>query len=193
MFIGVNEQELVMGERVGYARVSTTGQKLDVQLDALKGCKRIYQEKVSATSHKRPELDKMLSYVREGDVVVITKLDRLGRSVVDLCNIVQDLEKRGVGLEVIDQKIDTRTSVGKLLFNMIAAVAEFELALRHERQMHGIASAKEKGVQFGRKKSIDRDAVLSLHQQGLSMGAIAKELKISKGSVHGIVSDVKGS
>lgn len=177
-----------MGERVGYARVSTTGQKLDVQLDALKGCKRIYQEKVSATSHKRPELDKMLSYVREGDVVVITKLDRLGRSVVDLCNIAQDLEKRGVGLEVIDQKIDTRTSVGKLMFNMIAAVAEFELSLRHERQMDGIAKAKEQGVQFGRKKSIDREAVLSLHQQGLSMGDIAKELKISKGSVHGIVS-----
>lgn len=180
-----------MGQRVGYARVSTTGQKLDVQLDALKGCDKIFQEKVSATSHKRPELEKMLSYVREGDVVVITKLDRLGRSVVDLCNIAKDLECRGVGLEVIDQRIDTTTSTGKLMFNMIAAVAEFELSLRYERQMEGIEKAKEKGVQFGRKKTIDRDAVLSLHQQGLSMGAIAKELGVSKGSVHGILNSGK--
>lgn len=176
-----------MGQRVGYARVSTTGQKLDVQLDALKSCDKVFQEKVSATSYNRPELEKMLSYVREGDVVVITKLDRLGRSVVDLCNIAKDLENRGVALEVIDQKIDTSTSTGKLMFNMIAAVAEFELSLRYERQMDGIEKAKEKGVQFGRKKTIDRDAVLSLHAKGLSMGQIAKELGISKGSVHGIL------
>ncbi|MFN3900254.1 MAG: recombinase family protein, partial [Alishewanella aestuarii] len=94
-------------------------------------------------------------------------------------------------LEVIDQKIDTTTPTGKLMFHMIAAVAEFELSLRYERQMDGIAEAKEKGVKFGRKKTIDREAVLSLHQQGLSMGAIAKQLGISKGSVHGIVSETK--
>lgn len=182
-----------MGQRIGYARVSTTGQKLDVQLAALKGsrCDKIFQEKVSATSHQRPELDKMLAYVREGDVVVITKLDRLGRSVVDLANIAKDFESRGIGLEVIDQKIDTTTPTGKLMFHMIAAVAEFELSLRYERQMDGIAEAKEKGVKFGRKKTIDRGAVLSLHQQGLSMGIIAKQLSISKGSVHGIIKDAK--
>lgn len=179
----------IMGQRVGYARVSTAGQKLDVQLDALKGCDKLFQEKVSATSHKRPELEKMLSYVREGDVVVITKLDRLGRSVVDLCNIAKDLESRGVGLEVIDQRIDTTTSTGKLMFNMIAAVAEFELSLRYERQMDGIEKAKEQGVQFGRKKTINKEVVLSLRAQGLSMGAIAKELGISKGSVHKALSE----
>lgn len=180
-----------MGQRIGYARVSTTGQKLDVQLSALKGCDKIFQEKVSATSHKRSELDKMLAYVREGDVVVITKLDRLGRSVVDLANIAKDFESRGIGLEVIDQKIDTTTPTGKLMFHMIAAVAEFELSLRYERQMDGIAEAKEKGVKFGRKKTIDREVVLSLHQQGLSMGAIAKQLGISKGSVHAILNTLK--
>lgn len=175
--------------RVGYARVSSVGQNLDVQLAALKDCEKVFQEKVSAISAKRPELDSMLEFVREGDVVVITKLDRLGRSVSDLCKIQEKLQAKGVALEVIDQKIDTSTSTGKLMFNMIAAVAEFELALRHERQMDGIKKALDKGVKFGRKATIDRAKVLELRAQKQSMGAIAKQLKISKSAVHKIVAE----
>ena len=179
------------GELIGYARVSTTGQKLDVQLEKLKaqGCTKIYQEKRSGKTAKRPELEKMLDYVREGEVVVVTKLDRLGRSVADLANISKHLEEKGVGLIVIDQGIDTTTPHGKLMFHMIAAVAEFELSLRYERQMEGIASAKQKGVKFGRKKSLDRERICQLREDGLSMAKIAEQVGCSKGAVHKVISE----
>ena len=179
------------GQLIGYARVSTTGQKLDVQLQALeaKGCVKIYQEKRSGKTADRPELEKMLDYVREGEAIVVTKLDRLGRSVADLANISKLLDDKGVGLIVIDQGIDTTTPHGKLMFHMIAAVAEFELSLRYERQMEGIAKAQEKGVKFGRKKSVDRERVHQLREEGLSMAKIAEELSCSKGAVHKIIGE----
>ncbi|MCK7598213.1 recombinase family protein [Microbulbifer sp. CAU 1566] len=175
------------GQRIGYARVSTVGQKLDVQLDALKDCDRIYQEKASGATAERSQLKEMLRYVREGDVVVATKLDRLGRSVADLANIAKQLEADGVGLVILDQGIDTTTAAGKMMFHMIAAVAEFELALRYERQMEGIAKAKESGVQFGRKPTIDAGRVIELREQGFSMGKIADQVGCSKGAVHKIL------
>ncbi|GAA0209808.1 recombinase family protein [Kangiella japonica] len=177
-------------ELIGYARVSTTGQKLDVQLDALnaQGCTKIYQEKRSGKTANRPELEKMLDYVREGEAIVVTKLDRLGRSVADLANISKLLDEKGVGLIVLDQGIDTTTPHGKLMFHMIASVAEFELSLRYERQMEGIAKAKEQGIKFGRKKLIDRERVHQLREKGLSMAKIAAELDCSKGAVHKILS-----
>ena len=184
---GVN----MTGQLIGYARVSTTGQKLDVQLQALeaKGCTKIYQEKRSGKTADRPELQKMLDYVREGEAIVVTKLDRLGRSVADLANISKTLEDKGVGLIVIDQGIDTTTPHGKLMFHMIAAVAEFELSLRYERQMEGIADAQRKGVKFGRKKTLDRERIHQLRESGLSMAKIAAELSCSKGAVHKVLSE----
>ncbi|GAA0295552.1 recombinase family protein [Psychrosphaera haliotis] len=178
-------------ELIGYARVSTTGQKLDVQLDALtaQGCTKIYQEKRSGKTADRPELEKMLDYVREGEAIVVTKLDRLGRSVADLANISKLLEDKGVGLIVLDQGIDTTTPHGKLMFHMIAAVAEFELSLRYERQMEGIAKAKEQGVKFGRKKTIDRERVHQLREEGLSLGKIAAEVGCSKAAVHKVLAE----
>ena len=179
------------GQLIGYARVSTTGQKLDVQLQALeaRGCIKIYQEKRSGKTVDRPELQKMLDYVREGEAIVVTKLDRLGRSVADLANISKQLDEKGVGLIVIDQGIDTTTPHGKLMFHMIAAVAEFELSLRYERQMEGIAKAQEKGVKFGRKKTIDREKVHQLRDEGLSMAKIAEYIGCSKGAVHKVLSE----
>ena len=122
-----------MGMKVGYARVSTSGQNLDLQLDRLADCDRIYREKASAGSAKnRPELKNALDFVREEDVFVVTKLDRLARSVVDLSNIVQRLEEKKVDLVVLDQGIDTTNIYGKLQFNILAAIGEFERGLIRE-------------------------------------------------------------
>ena len=114
------------GMRVGYARVSTSGQKLDLQLERLADCDRTFHEKVSGKSAKnRPELHNALDFVRDGDVFVVTKLDRLARSVVDLANIVQKLEVKNVDLVVLDQGIDTTSIYGRLQFNILAAIGEF--------------------------------------------------------------------
>jgi DNA invertase Pin-like site-specific DNA recombinase len=128
--------EVIMGMRVGYARVSTVGQKLDVQLDHLADCDRIYREKASASSTKnRPELKNALDFVREEDVFVVTKLDRVARSVVDLSNIIQLLEEKNVDLVVLDQGIDTTTIYGKLQFNILASIGEFERGLITKRSL----------------------------------------------------------
>ena len=141
--------------QVGYARVSSTGQSLDVQLDKLQHCNKVFSEKKSATStNGRTALKECLSYLREGDQLVITRLDRLARSVLDLTQITHDLEQRKIDLVVIDQHIDTSTPTGKLMFNMLGAIAEFETELRKERQADGIAKALEKGVKFGAKAKL---------------------------------------
>lgn len=123
---------------VGYARVSSTGQSLDVQLEKLKDCDKLFQEKKSGRTDNREQLKQCLEYVRDGDVFVVTKLDRLGRSTRDLLNIVNRLESKGVQLRVLDQNLDTGTSSGKLMFTMLGAIAEFENDLRRERQSEGI-------------------------------------------------------
>ena len=139
---------------VGYARVSSVGQSLDVQLEKLKHCNKIFQEKMSANTTKRPRLKACLEYVREGDTLVITRLDRLARSTLDLCQIALELERKEVNLLVLDQNINTSDATGRLLFNMLGAIAQFETEIRAERQMDGIKKAKQEGVKFGRKSSL---------------------------------------
>src|SRR5881398_579150 len=124
--------------RVGYARVSSVGQSLEVQLDKLKHCDKIYQEKKSGASSKRPRLKACLEYIREGDTLVVTRLDRLARSTLHLCQIAADLERKQVNLQVLDQNIDTHDATGRFLFNMLGAIAQFETEIRAERQMDGI-------------------------------------------------------
>ena len=126
---------------VGYARVSSVGQSLDVQLDKLKFCDKIFEEKQSGSSNNRPRLKDCLEYVREGDTLIITRLDRLARSTLHLCQIASELEKKGVNLRVLDQSIDTSDATGRLLFNMLGAIAQFETEIRAERQMDGIKKA----------------------------------------------------
>lgn len=123
---------------VGYARVSSVGQNLDVQLDKLRHCDKIYQEKKSATSAKRARLEACLEYIREGDTLVVTRLDRLARSTLHLCQIAKALARKQVNLQVLDQNIDTRDATGRLLFNMLGAIGQFETEIRAERQMDGI-------------------------------------------------------
>ena len=178
--------------KYGYARVSSSGQDLTVQLDALKaaGCETIRQEKVSGTSTQgRDELNTLLEFMREGDELVITRIDRLARSVRDLQNIVYDLEKRGITISATEQPINTKTSVGKCFLDMLSVFSEFETNLRRERQMEGIEKAKEKGVYKGRKPSIDVNAVKELKEKGMGASAIAKELGIGRASVYRALND----
>ena len=183
-----------MGMKVGYARVSTSGQNLDIQLDRLVECDRIYREKVSAGSTKnRPELKNALDFVREEDVFMVTKLDRLARSVVDLSNIVQRLEEKKVDLVVLDQGIDTTTIYGKLQFNILAAIGEFERGLIRERSREGREKAKARGVRFGARPKLTPDEILSLVQDfgtpGLSKRELAELYGISISSVYRLYSE----
>ena len=173
--------------KYGYARVSTTDQDFTIQIDALKsvGCETIRQEKVSGTSVQgRDELNTLLEFMREGDELVVSRVDRLARSIRDLQNIVYDLNKKGVTISATEQPIDTKTSAGKCFLDMLGVFGEFETNLRKERQMEGIAKAKEKGVYKGRKPTVDVQKVKELRDNGLGASAIAKELGIGRASVY---------
>ena len=175
--------------KYGYARVSSSGQKdaLTIQVDALSkvGCETIRQEVVSGTSTKgRDELNTLLEFLRKGDELVVTRVDRLARSIRDLQNIVYDLDKKGVVLSATEQPIQTNTSAGKCFLDMLGVFGEFETNLRKERQMEGIAKAKEKGVYKGRKPSVDAEQVKALKESGLGASAIAKEMGIGRASVY---------
>ena len=177
---------------VGYARVSTIDQDLTVQQEALNsaGCEKVFSEKVSgASTIGREELQRILDYVRDGDELVITRIDRLARSVKDLQDIVGFLKEKGVSLRATEQPIDTTTAAGKCFLDMLGVFAEFETNLRKERQMEGIAKAKDRGVYKGRKPSIDVDNVRSLKEQGLGATAIAKELGIGRASVYRVLAE----
>ena len=182
-----------MGEMIGYARVSSRGQNIEPQIDALTraGVKldHMYQEKVSGTSRSgRAELEALLHRgIRKGDKLVVTRLDRLARSLRDMQNITHDLKEREVDLVVLEQSIDTSTAEGRLFFNMLGAISEFETELRKARQREGIDAALAKGADSpfkGRPVTIDAFRVLSLRQQGMTPTAIAKELGIARSSVY---------
>lgn len=172
---------------VGYARVSSVGQSLDVQLDKLKQCDKVFQEKRSGSSNQRPRLKACLEYVREGDTLVVTRLDRLARSTLHLCQLADQLEQKQVTLQVIDQNIHTGDATGRLLFNMLGAIAQFETEIRAERQMDGIRNAKARGVSLGRKKDLTEQECLELRQkreQGALIKTLMKDYRLSKASVY---------
>ena len=172
---------------VGYARVSSVGQSLAVQLEKLKRCQKLFQEKKSTASDRRPQLEACLDYVREGDTLAVTRLDRLARSTLHLCQIAAELERKQVHLQVLDQNIDTSTATGRLLFNMLGAIAQFETELRAERQLDGIRKARERGVHFGRSKELDPAQVVKLQRKrkkGVLVKALMKEFSLSKASVY---------
>jgi DNA invertase Pin-like site-specific DNA recombinase len=149
-----------MGEVVGYARVSSSGQSLDLQMNKLgaAGCSRIFAEKRSGRqTDNRTELLACLAFLREGDVLVICRLDRMARSVLDLAKIADTLQRKGIALRVLDQAIDTSSPEGRLMFSLLGAFAQFENDIRAERQTDGIAHAKEKGVTFGRRRALTAD------------------------------------
>jgi DNA invertase Pin-like site-specific DNA recombinase len=175
--------------KIGYARVSTRDQNLDLQLDALQraGCETIYQDVASGAKTLRPELDKMLGQLRSGDVLVIWKLDRLGRSLAHLVELVGDLVKRKIGLVSLNDPIDTTSAQGRLVFNLFASLAEFERELIRERTQTGLTSARARGRVGGRPKGLSSQAQATAmaaetlyREKRLSVSAIAGKLHISK-------------
>ncbi|MBX7482961.1 recombinase family protein [Qipengyuania qiaonensis] len=178
---------------VGYARVSSVGQSLDLQEDALTqaGCSKIFKEKKSGRrAADREELNAALDYVREGDTLVVTRLDRLARSVIDLHKLVETLTAKGVGFRVLQQSgIDTTSSTGKLTLGILAAVAEFEADIRAERQRDGIAAAKAKGVYRGRKPSVDPAEVKRLLAEGTRPVDVAKQLGCARSTVYRLAAE----
>jgi len=176
--------------RIGYARVSTTDQDLSLQAAALKaaGCTVIRAEKRSGTTRKgRTELETVLDFLRKGDELVVTRIDRLARSVGDLQHIVSAVREKGATLRATEQPIDTSTAAGKAFLDMLGVFAEFETNIRRERQLEGIAKAKAAGVYTGRKASIDTAAVRQLKAEGLGASEIAKRLKIGRASVYRVL------
>ncbi|CCB63751.1 recombinase family protein [Hyphomicrobium sp. MC1] len=174
----------------GYARVSTTDQDLETQVEKLvsAGCGIVREEKMSGTTREgRAELETLLQFLRSGDVLMVTKVDRLARSVADLQEIVKIIKAKGAALRATDQPIDTGTAAGKCFLDMLGVFAEFETNLRRERQMEGIAKAKAKGVYEGRKASIDTAEVRRLAEEGAGATKIAKQLKIGRASVYRIL------
>jgi DNA invertase Pin-like site-specific DNA recombinase len=172
---------------IGYARVSTTDQNLEIQIAALKaaGCDVIRSEKRSGTSTKgRTELQTVLDFLRKGDVLIVTRIDRLARSIGDLQDIVRAVKAKGASLKATEQPIDTTSVAGKAFLDMLGVFAEFETNLRKERQAEGIAKAKAAGVYKGRPPSIDVMKVRDLKKKGLGASEIAKALKIGRASVY---------
>jgi DNA invertase Pin-like site-specific DNA recombinase len=180
----------------GYARASTVGQDVTLQQETLRraGCEVVRSEKSSGASRSgRSELAVLLQFLRRGDTLMVTRVDRLARSIKDLQDIVHELRAAGVSLKATEQPIDTSTAAGKAFLDMLGVFAEFETNLRRERQMEGIAQAKAKGVYRGRKPSIDPIEVRRLRvEEELGATAIAQRLGIGRASVYRMLSVANG-
>ncbi|MFC6446912.1 recombinase family protein [Shinella zoogloeoides] len=180
-----------MGERVAYIRVSSVGQNLDVQREKAIAAgvapENIFEEKKSGTNTNRPALKEALRFVRKGDTFIVSRIDRLARSLADLLAIVKELTDKGVSLHVLDQSIDTSNPAGRAMLQMLGIFAEFEAAIRAERQVDGIASAKDKGVKFGRKLLLTDAKIAEIAQMrrdGLMIKDIIAKTGLKKATVY---------
>ena len=172
--------------RLGYARVSTDDQNLDLQRDALAqaGCRQVYEEKASGKGADRPELDHVLADLRPGDTLVVWRLDRLGRNLADLVRIVSELRNKGVGFESLTERIDTVTATGELVFHLFASLAQFERNLIRERTRAGLASARARGRKGGRPPKLGpkelREIRVLLRDPGVTVSSVAKRYGVSR-------------
>jgi DNA invertase Pin-like site-specific DNA recombinase len=172
---------------LGYARVSTTDQDADTQVERLRaaGCEIIRQEKVSGrTREGRTELRTIMDFIRPGDTLVVVKLDRLGRSTRDVLNLIHDLDQRGASLRILEPEVSTAGPLGKMVLTVLGMVAEMELGFIKERQAVGIAKAKASGVYKGRPVSLDHERIRALRSEGIGATAVAKQLGCSRGAVY---------
>ncbi len=175
---------------IGYARVSTLDQNLDLQINALKaaGCENIFTEKASGAQRERPELKAALSYMRNGDTLIVWKLDRLARSIKQLMETIEDLEQRSIGFKSLTECMDTTTSGGKLIFHIFASLAEFERSLIKERTRAGLASAKLLGKVGGRPKSLNahdlKIAKTLLTDPSITFSEVAERIKVNVSTLY---------
>lgn len=179
-----------MSSLIGYARVSTTDQKAELQIDALKaaGCQRVFTDRASGALTSRPQLDRMLDHLREGDVVLVWRLDRLGRSLKNLIALVEDLADRGVGFRSLTESIDTTTANGKLFFSIMGALAEFERELIRERTLAGLEAARARGRVGGRPSKMTPEKLRVAREMYDSkehtVEAIAETVGVSRKTVY---------
>jgi len=179
-----------MNQRIGYARVSTDDQHLDLQRDALTqgGCGVIYEEAASGKNTTRPELEQCRKALRAGDTLVVWRLDRLGRSLPDLVQIVSELEQRGIGFESLTEQIETGSATGKLVFHVFAALAEFERGLIRERTQAGLAAARARGRSGGRKPKLDdkqvREIRALLRDPDIYVADVARRYGVSRTTLY---------
>lgn len=175
---------------VGYARVSTHDQKPHLQIDALKnaGCEKIFREKASGAQRDRPELKAALEYIREGDTLVVWKLDRLARSLKQLIETVEKMDDRGIGFKSVTENIDTTTSGGKLVFHIFGSLAEFERSIIRERTKAGLDAARKRGKRGGRPPSLkDKDiqaAKAMLSDPEITVEEVARHLKVAPSTLY---------
>ena len=192
--IDIYETHYTIIMKVGYARVSSVGQNLESQIRILEeyGCEKIFQEKKSGRSMKnRDQLQDMLSFVREGDEIIITRTDRIARSVLDLQLLVKQLSEKGVSLTATEQPISTKDATSKCFLDMLSVFAEFEANIRYERQMDGIKIAKEKGKFKGKQSVVDMDRFKLLLDEGCGATSIAKQMNIGRSSVYRLMKRVE--
>lgn len=179
-----------MNQRIGYARVSTDDQHLDLQRDALAaaGCKVIYEESLSGKSVQRPELEQCRKALRAGDTLVVWRLDRLGRNLSDLVRIVGELEHAGIGFESLTEKIETSSAAGRLVFHVFAALSEFERNLIRERTQAGLTAARARGRSGGRKPKLDdrqvREIKALLRDPAIPVSDVAKKYGVSRTTLY---------
>lgn len=175
---------------IGYVRTSTNEQNTDLQLDALKNasCKKIFEEKASGAQRDRPQLKQALDYAREGDTIIVWKLDRLARSLKQLIETVEDLENRNIGFQSLTENIDTTTNGGKLIFHIFASLAEFERGIIRERTRAGLDTARARGRVGGRPPALDEDdiavAKALLANPEITVKEIAKRLGVSVSTLY---------
>lgn len=175
---------------IGYARVSTQDQNPELQLDALRagGCEKVFEEKASGAKRDRPELAEALKYMRTGDTLVVWKLDRLARSLKQLIETVEELEKQGIGFRSLTESIDTTTANGKLFFHIFGALAEFERSIIRERTIAGLASARARGRVGGRPRALSEadiaKAKAMLRDPGITAQQVADTLGVSLSTLY---------